>query len=664
MRIAGTLARFAAFAAAALAGILLAGTAFGASKSGNERASAKSPAESRRFWASIADNNCGVLTNMRELDAHRGKLLLSWRMLPGDTARTAFDIRKRVGSRSIKINAAPIADSTNFQVPEKFVDFAADNTFELCASGSRNALETLTVPAERLAERRPYVSIFMKETASDARIADVPEYLINDGGIADLDGDGNDEILVKRHAYGENSAGTPLPKSRAILEAYRLDGTFLWRVVFGPNIAADSMCFFIAADFDGDGKAEIAVRTSEGTSFGDGKTIGDTDGDGKTDYARPGKYNADAPEFLSVLDGATGAELARAPFVPIRTSEEWGDDYFRRASCVRIAAAKLRRGNAMQLVACRGIYAKTVLEAWEFSRSHKALRRLWTFNSEKHPEYASQGNHQLAVADVDGDGLDEITYGACAFDHDGSGLYSTRLGHGDMLHLGKFVPARAGLQVWSCFETGTTRAAMRDAATGEILWKLESETPGDEGRCLVADIDPESPGCEAWVFDRVVYTQDGAPAGGVPAPSVNFPIWWTGSLNRQMFDDRKIDCYRRDGGNARVFTLYRYDVACANWSKNNACFIGDFLGDWREEIIIARRHPTGMTTRNRPLPGSSELMIFSTWIPTEYKFPYLMSDAVYYRAAVHQNLGYNSPNHLGVYLGSDLVPAGKRKSAK
>ncbi len=85
--------------------------------------------------------------------------------------------------------------------------------------------------------------------------------------------------------------------------------------------------------------------------------------------------------------------------------------------------------------------------------------------------YSGQGNHSIAVADVDMDGKDEIIYGSCTIDDNGIGLYSSGLGHGDALHIGKFNPDRSGLQIFSCFESGTTQVALRDAANGSIIWR-------------------------------------------------------------------------------------------------------------------------------------------------------------------------------------------------
>lgn len=282
-----------------------------------------------------------------------------------------------------------------------------------------------------------------------------------------------------------------------------------------------------------------------------------------------------------------------------------------------------------------------MLEAWNYNGPGQAMTKLWRFDTQNgYTNYRGQGNHQLSVADVDGDGYDEITYGACAIDHNGTGLYSTGLGHGDMLHLGKFDPTRSGYQVYQCYESGVTRSSLRDAATGQQIWALVGSSSGDEGRAMIADIDKNYPGCEMWVYDRAIYAIDGTPTGGT-ANSANFPIFWTGSLNRQLIDGNTLEEY----GVGRAFTLYRYPMTSINSTKKNASFIGDIFGDWREEIIVPN------TANNL----TSELMIFTTWYPTEYKFPYLMSDDVYYRSAMHENVGYNSPTHTGYYIGSDLL---------
>ena len=113
-------------------------------------------------------------------------------------------------------------------------------------------------------------------------------------------------------------------------------------------------------------------------------------------------------------------------------------------------------------------------------------------------DYAGQGNHAFNVADLDGDGLDEVMYGSCAWDNDGTGLWTTGLGHGDANHVGVFQQGYEGLQVYHCLETGKTEVALHDGKTGATIWSIVAAADNDQGHCMVADVDPTSPGCEFW----------------------------------------------------------------------------------------------------------------------------------------------------------------------
>lgn len=594
----------------------------------------------RMLWASINGRDDAVQKSFRE---YNNKILISWRMFPTDEASTGFDLyRKSENREEVKVNSKPIVNSTCYQDTE--ADRKTDNTYRLCYAGKTETLDTYTIKAEQASAGLPYLPIKLRSTTD---IHPSLVYAANDISVGDLDGDGEYEIILKRLVSTgtdedvEERSSVANARHNMLLEAYKLDGTFLWRMALGPNILTGNGGSFAVYDFNGDGKCEIALRTSEGTVFGDGTEIGDVDGDGKTDYRVPGQnYIPGGPEFLSVIDGVTGKELARTNYIERGTSQDWGDNYFKRASSYRIGVGRFSE-ETTSILMCRGVYAKMVLEAWDFQGGE--LTKRWRFDTTDgvHGSYAAQGNHSLSVGDVDGDGFDEVVYGACTIDHDGKGLNNSGFGHGDALHLGKFDPSRDGLQIWSCFETGSAGAAFRDARTGEVIWKYNDYS--DVGRALVADIDPDSPGCEMWWYQGNAHSPNGKDLGYAPK-SCNMAIWFSGSLNRQLLDRSTIESVK-DG---RVFTIYRYDVTTINGSKSNPCFYGDITGDWREEVIQ-------VTTDN------TELRIFSTWYPSDYKFPYLMSDHVYEMSAINQNIGYNQPTQLGYYLGSDLI---KNRSQK
>ena len=288
------------------------------------------------------------------------------------------------------------------------------------------------------------------------------------------------------------------------------------------------------------------------------------------------------------------------------------------------------------------------------------------------------GSHSFRVADLNGDGYDEILYGSAAIARNGKGLYCTGNGHGDALHVGKFIPDRSGLQVVACFENPNKYmnsgfgygCAVFDAATGKFITghaggatsgdsgdsadedDEDNNPPGDVGRCLVADIIPESPGHEYWSAEAsgVYSCQTGQllsttlPSAKTGSKSYNNAVFWTGTLTRQMLDDVMVHSYTKSApwNMSRVITFEKYGggVKSNNSTKANPCYYGDFLGDYREEVIY--RSSDGLS-----------IYIFSTNHPTEYRFVHLTNDHTYDMSQAMQNIGYNQPTHLGYYIGED-----------
>ncbi len=200
--------------------------------------------------------------------------------------------------------------------------------------------------------------------------------------------------------------------------------------------------------------------------------------------------------------------------------------------------------------------------------------------------------------------------------------------------------------MYHCLEGGKTEVALHDAKTGKIIWDIVAATAGDQGRCMVADVDPSSPGCEFWKYGNELFDQNGKPLTNSEGErktesSCNAGIWFDGTLSRQMINEGIINSF----SHGRTFTMYRYSVSFNNSTKSNPGWYGDMLGDWREEVIVPSADKL------------TDIKIFSTWYPTEHRIPWLMTDHTYFMQAIHENVGYNQPTNVGYYLGSDQTDA-------
>ncbi len=281
---------------------------------------------------------------------------------------------------------------------------------------------------------------------------------------------------------------------------------------------------------------------------------------------------------------------------------------------------------------CRGYYGRSVLAAWDW-RGGKLTSR-WVFDSKDGSNpFSGQGYHNLSVADVDGDGKDEIIYGSMVVDDNGKGLYTTGLRHGDALHVSDLDPSHEGLEVFGVHEieeeTIGAGAALYDAKTGTILWRGSENT--DVGRGVAEDIDSTNAGAEMWWSgSKGLYSMQGKRIGENPS-STNFLIWWDGDLTRELLNSNRIDKY----GLGTIFTAQ--GCVANNGTKSNPTLSADLFGDWREEVIFRTQ-------------DNKELRIFSTTIPTSYRVPTLMHDHQYRLSIAWQNVGYNQPPHLSYYL--------------
>jgi rhamnogalacturonan endolyase len=556
-----------------------------------------------------------------------GKVFVGWRLLGTDPDAAAFNLYRKIGDDApVRLNKEPITKATHFQDTADLSKPVAYSVRAVASGKEREPSAAFTLPAN--APARSYLSIPLKTLSG---------HTPNDASVGDLDGDGEYEIVVKQEMRPrDNSKRGATGETK--LEAYKLDGTFLWRINLGRNIREGAhYTQFLVYDLDGDGRAEVVCKTADGTVDGLGKVIGDA----KANHRNDGGYVLDGPEFLTVFDGQTGRALATTDYLPPRGKVgDWGDAYGNRVDRFLACVAYLD-GVRPSVVMCRGYYTRAVLVAWDWR--HGKLTRRWTFDSDDgQRDYRGQGDHSVSVADVDGDGKDDIIYGACCVGSDGKGLYSTGLGHGDALHVSDIDPSRPGLEVFNIHEKPRHKhgVSFRDARTGKLVWSKPST---DVVRGVAMDIDPRHRGYEMWASGpglSGVWNAKGEEVSARKPRSCNFGVWWDGDPLRELLDRTTISKWDWKA-EAETRLLTADGCSSNNGSKATPSLCADILGDWREEVVWR-------STDNK------ELRFYITTTPTEHRFYTLMHDPQYRLSVAWQNVGYNQPTQPGFYLGDGM----------
>ncbi|WP_448003555.1 rhamnogalacturonan lyase family protein [Agromyces bauzanensis] len=577
-----------------------------------------------------------------------GGVLVSWRMLGTDPDAVAFHVY-RDGKR---ITDEPIADSTNL----------------LDADGTTGATyfvtkvlddREITVTDEFGVRDVSYLSVPLDKPADDYTKDGQPyTYSANDTSVGDVDGDGQYEVFVKWYPSNAKDNSQAGYTGIVYLDAYRLDGTRLWRIDLGRNIRAGAhYTHFMVYDLDGDGRAEVTLRTADGTVDGVGQPIGNA----AADHRNSSGYVLQGPEFLTVFDGETGAAIDTIDYTPPRGDVgSWGDTYGNRVDRFLAGVAYLD-GEHPSVLFSRGYYTRAVVAAYDFDGERLVERWVIDSNETGAEGLYGQGDHSLATADVDGDQKDEVIYGSATIDDDGELLYSTGLGHGDAQHVSDLDPSRPGLEVFSAHEemasSGNRGATMRDARTGEILWDIPATV--DTGRAASGDIDPRYAGAEGWAIggDAAWNSRVGqlkSATGELIAeeiPAANFLAWFDGDPLREIVD------HDWDAGTSQgVPTVAKWnweteseDVILAddgarsnNGTKGTPNLQADLFGDWREEIAWRSA-------------DSSELRIYATTDETDLRIRTLMHDTQYRTAVAWQNTGYNQPPHPSFFIGDGMA---------
>jgi len=479
-------------------------------------------------------------------------------------------------------------------------------------------------------------------------------YDVNDGSVGDLDGDGEYEIVLKwdpQNARDNNQSGCT---GNVLLDAYKLNGKKLWRIDLGVNIRAGAhYTQFLVYDFDGDGNAEVVVKTAPGTRDGTGTALHTGPAavdDQSVDYRSVANlpdttgFVLTGPEYLTVFAGPTGAELATANFDPPRgdpnawgdTNAAWMDLYLATAGFVSdLGAGKTASGRPSILMA-RGNPDRSTIAAWNWRDGQ--LSEIWKFEAASATPYAGQGACSMAMADVDGDGAQEIIHGSATIESDGTGRCTTGFGYGDALHVGDLIPSRPGLEVFMPHTASSGPIYdVHDASTCEVV--ASGPVLSTTARRGVADdVSPLYDGAEAWTTNSggVISATTGALVDSTANPSMNFLVYWDADESRELEDGTSVTKY--DG------TLLQECAECAsnNGSKATPVLTADLFGDWREEVIWRET-------------GNAALRIYTTTDITTRRLFTLMHDPQYRMQVSAEQTGFNQPPHPSFHIGLGMA---------
>ena len=614
--------------------------------------------------------------------------LITWRRLSEESYNVTYNLYKNGSLLKSGLTTTSYADNKNGLPTSTYQVEAVVNGVVKQDSTAMKAWSQYVYKLNNNRCATGYLDIALAPVYSRAGVDITDHYSPNDAEFADLDGDGQLEMIIKRlntvDATGINTGVKdakgndiwylyPINSTEfSVIDAYDINwqtgaATLLWRIDCGPNMVShmSTEMNIIAYDWDEDGKAEVVLRGADNMIVygSNGKTqlwtVGDMNVNTRVNWpttrqkdgANLGgqQYTSTGAEYLIYLNGLTGAkyQVTDYPLKRLESGESnldaaWGDGYGHRSSKYFFGAPFLD-GRHASLFLGRGIYTRHKMMAMELNRKTHQWSELWTWNcnNSSSPWYGN-GYHNYIIADVDEDGRDEIVYGSMVIDDNGKGLSTTGLGHGDAQHVSDFDPWRKGLEFFGCNED---KPAMnyRNATTSEIY--VRRTASGDDGRGMMGNFSSVYPGSIgrsvntnliSSVVDNEIIDSPTSDDSGLFWSHLNFRIYWDGDLGSEILDSPGTakEAAVWDYENGRLFTSSGCNMN--NDSKNNPCFQGDLIGDWREEIVVR---------------CGTNVRIYTSGMSTNYSLPCLWYDHQYRQAMVWQMMAYNQPPHLSYFLG-------------
>ncbi len=606
-------------------------------------------------------------------------VLVSWRRLAQEPEDCTYNIYKRTNGATeyVKVNAEPIT-TTNYKLSRSAVPYGTELAVTLVANGVEGPKS-----APFLFRQHKWRNLFF-DFDFETSLLTPNNYKASCAWPMDLDGNGEfDAVLVNRMyegGYGDDPGckDAVYPTSHK-LQAYTLDGKCLWTADMGPNvpITTGQTDMVTVYDINCDGKCEVIVKSSDGTRFWDsnaaawgkyaaGSDNPDTDADGIVNYRTQKKRNP--PYYISILNGATGEEIDFAELKYCEIND--GSDSYSRDN--RADYADDNEGTEYAFLGGKfavcyfdGVHPALGVQAylrnpdksfhyymleWKYDwnngkPSNWHHEKTWSFNRDGD---GAAEFHQWRVADVDGDGIDEVVDGGFSWNPAKGQIAKPRIGHGDRFDVSDIDPDHPGLEVYAIQQTNLLGQLIYDAATGEHLKEWFLPSIGDVGRGRCMDVDATRKGYEVFSTMENLYDCKGNVIKEGATPFPHEAIWWDGDLQREQMSSSGGSGY---GSNIfiskyseeRIFQVARecgFEVH-SGWA-NRPAFVGDMTGDWREEVILMKQTET----------TSKGLVGFSTDMPTEYSM-YTLQEDPHYRLDCTTRGYYQSPN-TGFYLGGDM----------
>jgi len=579
--------------------------------------------------ASLATAAEKIDRGMIALPIDSGGVYLGWRFLDEDPAGRVFNVyRSTNGAEAVKLNESPMQDGSNFVDVDAPLDQPNEwwiTSVALPRGGQPREGDVLgRVSMAANTPALPYVSIPLQGDYTFQRV-----------GIADLNGDGKYDYVIKQPSNGLDPGTARVSPGTYKVEAYLHDGTFLWQKDLGWNMNMGIWWTpMIVWDFDGDGKAEIALKTAPYAA---------TLEDSLAERNAPALgFVIKGDEYCSILDGMTGEEITKVDWVERGDPEVWGDNRGNRVNRNQISLAYLD-GTTPSLLVCRGTYTRMVVDAYNLVDGK--LEKLWRWDGDNDdPQIRGQGSHGQHIVDVDGDGRDEMILGSVVLDDDGTTLWNLGLGHPDVMYAGDFIPTRPGLEIAYGYERRQTKngICLVDARTGEIIWGHPYKTTHIHDQGMVGDFVASNPGMEVYSGeqDRTGYWLYSVATGelisqenlGGISPRA---VFWDETTVKAYIPGRRFSGRAFGAGGPRPTQIMKYGQGQIGEFEGRLVAIADVHGDWREELIVS---------------FSGELRIYTTTIPTALRRPALMEDPLYRKDAAMQAMGYFYPPQLSYHF--------------